>query len=274
MKKTTFDIRSYWRPDGEQPEAIARNFLATIDRVNQLDPSIANWDVVDLPNLTGYPLVEARARMPALVAHNVHRDLDGQPDPNGGYWSCAMSNDAPGRDGDDKSKTFRVTAGSKWRNCAEFEVGSLGAPPDPALVTYPLYRQVLEIVASIWPAPWAWARAIMSRGDEGRSWTPPAAGATKDEWLASMLAAQPPPSVEVPWMLYLSAPFAEGLAPPPELSVERTPGGGLILSAMLERPAPENPDHLRRGRMLGAIMDERLGAGDKVTGWGPRTGPY
>jgi hypothetical protein len=76
------------------------------------------------------------------------------------------------------------------------------------------------------------------------------------------------------WILYLSAPFVRGLAPPSELKCDPTPGGGVILSAMLERPDPNNADHMRRARLLGQILEERIGEGRYPALWGPRIGPY
>jgi hypothetical protein len=82
----------------------------------------------------------------------------------------------------------------------------------------------------------------------------------------------------VAWIAYLSPPLAIGLAPPPEIVWERTPGGGMILSAVQERLDEANPEHVRRAGLLEAIMNERVGV---VPGKVPqaaelpaRTAPY
>ncbi|MDR3471413.1 MAG: hypothetical protein P4M09_06950 [Devosia sp.] len=275
MGKLIYDIQSYWHNDIEKPDEIARRFLDNIDSLERIDPTISNWEVGDLTNSTGHSLSKIRSDMTSLVMRNIYTHYDDdRPDSRGGYHVFALSTDAPGQDGNNRSKHISIEAGALWRNRAEFSIGSIASPPDLSLVTYPAYRQALDVMASIWPLPWACARAMQWSDVPSRSWRPPPAGSTKEEWLASMRAVQPPSPIEVPWILYLSAPFLAGLTPPPELTAEPTPGGGVVLSAMLERPDPDNPDHLRRARLLGQIMDQRLGVGDQLVGWGPRTGPY
>jgi hypothetical protein len=66
-------------------------------------------------------------------------------------------------------------------------------------------------------------------------------------------------SFETAWIAYLSAPLAKGLTPPPEIVCEATPGGGVVLSSVLERLDDGNPDHLRRALQLEAVLDERIG---------------
>ena len=66
-------------------------------------------------------------------------------------------------------------------------------------------------------------------------------------------------SFKVAWIAYLSPALAAGLTPPPEIVCERTPGGGMILSAVLDRLDEANPEHMRRSRILEAIMMERVG---------------
>ena len=46
------------------------------------------------------------------------------------------------------------------------------------------------------------------------------------------------------WMTYLAPPLAGRVAPPPGAIVEKTPSGGLLISATAERFDRGNPDHL------------------------------
>ncbi len=48
-------------------------------------------------------------------------------------------------------------------------------------------------------------------------------------------------------------------AVPPEIVTERTPDGGLLMSAVEERLDPTNPEHLRRARILAETMVSRTG---------------
>ena len=52
----------------------------------------------------------------------------------------------------------------------------------------------------------------------------------------------------VPWIVYLSADRAAGLTLALEILTERTPDGGLLMSATTERLDPTNPEHVRRSR--------------------------
>ena len=50
----------------------------------------------------------------------------------------------------------------------------------------------------------------------------------------------------IPWLGYLSAPLASGFELPPEILTERTPDGGLLMTATKERLGPTVPEHRRR----------------------------
>jgi hypothetical protein len=46
---------------------------------------------------------------------------------------------------------------------------------------------------------------------------------------------------------------------PGEIVTERTPDGGLLMTAVEERLDPTNPEHLRRARSLAETMMSRTG---------------
>jgi len=58
----------------------------------------------------------------------------------------------------------------------------------------------------------------------------------------------------IPWIAYLSAPLAAGIELTPEILTERTPDGGLLMTATTERLDPTNPEHVRRARILAETM--------------------
>jgi hypothetical protein len=58
----------------------------------------------------------------------------------------------------------------------------------------------------------------------------------------------------VPWIAYLSAERAAGATLAREILTERTPDGGLLMTATEERLDPTNPEHARRARILAESM--------------------
>jgi hypothetical protein len=65
----------------------------------------------------------------------------------------------------------------------------------------------------------------------------------------------------VPWIAYLSAPLASGLQLAAGILAERTPDGGVLMTAMEERLDPTNPEHLRRARIIAETMVTHAGGG-------------
>ena len=61
----------------------------------------------------------------------------------------------------------------------------------------------------------------------------------------------------IPWLGYLSAPLASGFELPPEILTERTPDGGLLMTATKERLGPTVPEHRRRLRVIAETMVAR-----------------
>jgi hypothetical protein len=55
-------------------------------------------------------------------------------------------------------------------------------------------------------------------------------------------------------MFDVDRPLAGGLGLPREILTERTPDGGLLMTAAEERIDPDNPEHLRRARILAEAM--------------------
>ena len=58
----------------------------------------------------------------------------------------------------------------------------------------------------------------------------------------------------VPWIAYLSAELAAGVTLAREVLTERTPDGGLLMSATTERLDPTNPEHVRCARILAETL--------------------
>ena len=58
----------------------------------------------------------------------------------------------------------------------------------------------------------------------------------------------------IPWIAYISAEYAAGITPPGDILTERTPDGGLLMSATTDRLDPMNPEHARRACILAEVM--------------------
>jgi len=58
----------------------------------------------------------------------------------------------------------------------------------------------------------------------------------------------------IPWIAYLSLELAAGLKLAPQILTERTPDGGLLMSATTEPLDPTNPEHSRRARILAEAL--------------------
>jgi Immunity protein 52 len=117
--------------------------------------------------------------------------------------------------------------------------------PDPALVTYPLFKAALLAINAIWPGTYAYAYAYKTDYEK----TPLFPGAEPFPFFG----------FHIPWLGYLSAPLAAGLAPPPEILTERTSDGGLLMSATEERLDPTAPEHWRHARIIAETMAARAG---------------
>jgi hypothetical protein len=104
---------------------------------------------------------------------------------------------------------------------------------------------MIGLIAETWPCPW-----IFAWNSRSPKVNPPADVAVNGP-------AEPP--FGGAWIAYLSAMLAKGLAPPPELIVEPTSGGGLYLSASQTLLDQSNADDMHRSRLLEKVMLERVG---------------
>lgn len=244
----TYSIRSELPAHSEEPAALSKKFLTTLDALSDIDPIFTNWQVMDYRERDSFPLATVRPRMPALIEKNAKPDDWRVPHPEWGYTLGAYT------DTTDKTRAMhlRINAG------AEKEKGDtsleLGSPSDPAVVTYPLYKAALLAINASWPPPWACAYAFKSYYYEGA--------------LSPGAPPFPYSTFHIPWIAYLSAPLAKGLELPPEILTERAADGGILMTTVEERLDPTNLEHLRRARILAETMVKHTG--DKL---GPNPPP-
>lgn len=242
----------------ESPAVIGAKFLSTLDDLSRIDPSIFHdWEIMDYPARSSVPLEVARPRITAMIEKNVYRDDLRRPHPDQGYTAGALVINA------DKSRniSLRVHAGGNGSGVSWLETGAWNVFPDPAVVTYPLFKAALLALIKNWTPTWACAQAFRSNTVRVPETYP---GGVQGYHLESlpMVPSDPtfPYSVfHIPWIAYLSAPLAAGVALPPEIITEHTREGGLLMIATTDRLDPETPEHLRRARILAETMIARTG---------------
>jgi hypothetical protein len=248
LERSDFDygIRSTWQGYFESPASIGEKFIHTLDALSRLDPIFANWQVMDRHRKSFVSRAEAQARIAAITEGNVTRDDFGEPDPVYGYHATATTDGF----GNARRATLRVDAGGTRYCGTRLEFGEWKVPPDPAILTFPLFKAALLAVNTIWLAPWACAYAFRVDYFE----TPLSPGAP----------LFPYSLFHIPWIAYLSAPLIVRLSLPADIFTERAADGGLLLSATQEQLDPTNPEHLRRARILAEILMKRTGHSSSI----------
>ena len=118
------------------------------------------------------------------------------------------------------------------RNCASFGTSHF-AVPEPHLVGFGVFRQVVLALAEVFEATQAYA----CPADLRDLWTK---GRTDDLPLA--------------WISYVAPRFAQLVTPPPGVVVERRPDGGLLMAATTDTFATADPAHLAAARAIYAAL--------------------
>lgn len=245
-----YSIRSTLPGHPDSPASIGARFLRTLDCLSKIDPSIfTRWEVMDFPAKDAVPLASARLRIGTMIADNVARDDCGKPSQYYGYSAMAYTG------GSDKSRfvSLWIKAGGRHAGHIWLQTGFWQVPADPAIVTFPIYRAALLAIVANWPLPWISAHAFRSN----YAMVPVHGGAGQLLERRPMLPQQPtfPDSpFHIPWIGYLSAALAAGVKLTSEITTERTPDGGLLIIVTEDRLDPENPEHLRRARIVAETM--------------------
>jgi Immunity protein 52 len=230
----------------ETPAVIGQKFLDTLDALSAADPLFTSWKVLDRPAMAALPLATVRPRMAAIVENNVVRDDYGQPEPEFGYLSTCVTNNPIAS----RIVKLEVDAGAVLRESSVMlVVGDPSfAPTDPAVVSYPRFRQTLVAMTALWQPAWSYACAFRM-----------------DYWKAPIVPGAPViryNPFHIPWIAYLSPTLSRGfVVPSSDVRTEHAPGGGLLLSATEEAFDPTNPEHLRRARLLAETLISHTGDG-------------
>lgn len=244
MNKVEFaySIRSDLPASSESPTSIGAKFLETLDALSRIDPTIfTNWQLIDLRAASSLPLAAARSHIADMITKNVSRDERDEPDLSNGYRGCAFTDKVVRS----RQITLTILTGGTYQGDVWLETGDWNVLPDPAIVTYQIFRRALLTINEIWPPPWACADAFRM----GYYEVPLFPGAP----------LFPYSRFHIPWIAYLSSPLAAELELSPEVMTERTPDGGLLMITTEDRLDPTNPEHLRRARIVAETMIARTG---------------
>ncbi len=279
-----YSIHSKWSGRVETPAAIGAKFLNTLDALSTIDPIFSNWGLADYPNPSSgdpdtdglnigtIPLDAARPRIAQIIENYVVRDDAHEPEPDNGYRAFASTSDLVGP----REASISVNAGGKYDASTDFGFGRyLWKPCDLTIVTYPLFKAALLAINTVWRAPWACAQAFRF----GSISVP------EVEILPGVVATRigsvprvpldptfPDTIFNIPWIAYLSAEHADGVTLSHDILTERTPDGGLLMSATTDRLDPDNPEHVRRARIIAEVMITRFDAssGESKTARAPQ----
>lgn len=244
LSDSAYGICAEWGSREDTPSAIAARYLRTIDALRTLEPSLQGWTWCDAPELLEteaaggrYPLEAMRPRMTEAVDRNMGSIDHEEPDAEFGWMPMASINpDAPGSIGlfSSAGALPENRPGYETRpfiNHVAFDVGLL---PPSALLRYPLWRDVLLLLAETWEA--TFAEAVPGDMDEHR-----------DVGVGSR-------HFQSCWICTLSPRFAPLVTPPRGIVAERRPDGGLFMAATTEMFRTSDPRHLDAARAIGDAL--------------------
>jgi hypothetical protein len=242
-------------PADEKPLVTGSKFLKTLDRLSGIDPLLEGWQLLGCwditqedENLSLVPLAAARERIAEIVERGVAYDDFNEPEPRYGYSVVAKM-----RPKDPRGVTFTVsTGGHDFRlSFGDYFMGS-----DLSIVTYPMFKAALQAASATWDAHLSYACASRNGTVSVPINIAPGVPAFRIDsaTLAPLDPTFPATFFRIPWIAYLSAERADGLTLAPEVLTERTPDGGLLMSATTERLDPMNPEHLRRARIIAEAL--------------------
>jgi Immunity protein 52 len=242
MAVNEFQIFSSWEPRAETPEQLGARTLQTLDALSKISSPFSNWWFMDKttptleiewerPETYLFPLSEVRERITEIVEDGVRRNDYREPEPAGGYSVLAFN----GIGASAQSVSFNAHGGGivdprAGRRNAGFQTGGT-YPPDPTIVSYPVFKAVVQTIVSAWDVDYAQAYST----DLREFWNKPQRF-----------------FLDLAWMTYLSPTLAAQFTPPAGVLVERMDNGGLLLIAAEETFDVSNAAHMAAAE---SIMD-------------------
>jgi hypothetical protein len=262
-----YAVRGEWAgPPDEKPAVTGAKFLQTLDALSGINPLFSGWQLIRNRKIADdgqpreVPLDTVRERMAEIVETGLSHDEYGEPTPE--YMGYAVHATAGTRG--PRQVDLSAHTGLQF---FELAFGKHNIAADLSIVTYPLFKAALLAISAAWGAKWTYANATRSMHDAVMVPVAFASGTPAfrvDSAIPVPLGPTFPRSIfQVPWIIYLSAQYAAGVTPAREILTERTPDGGLLMSATTERLGPTDPEHARRARILAETLIAQTGISAK-----------
>jgi hypothetical protein len=228
MDGNEFDIICSWDWRWEDTATTGQRFVKTLDALSGINPHFGPWSLVDRLNEASIPLDQARTMFPEIADRCASRGDDGKPEPVYGYTVHACNRDVRA-DTTSFSVELTVRAGG---GSQRFQNVSFKTPynkvADPSIVAYPVFKSVLTTLVRFWNP----RSAQVYSSELQKDWDLPRF------------------DFDLDWMVYLSAPLAAKITPPPDAHAERTPDGGVLLISAEETFDTENAAHMAAAKRI------------------------
>lgn len=248
-------VRGQWAgPADEKPAVTGAKFLQTLDSLSRIDPLFSgwqinrNWKIAEDEEPRLIPLDKARTHIVEIVEKGIAHNDFGKPTPGYGYSVLAIA----GARGPRKV-AFVARTGLQF---FELSFGEHNIASDLTIVTYPLFKAALLAISAAWDAQWSYAQAFRNDAVKVPVNFAPGVPAFRIDTAAQVPLDPtfPKSAFHIPWIVYLAAPHAAGVTLTREILTERTPDGGLLMSATTERLDPMDPEHAKRARILAETL--------------------
>jgi hypothetical protein len=232
ISREGYSILVFWGAGRETPETLAQKFDRLIDRLTLIDPVFGNWfwpgDYVE-PIVT---FASIRGELAERIAAAVVRADDGEPCISCGYRLTVFNSlkTTP------RNIAVRIRAGNRTESKSIYSnTGVLDTNhfivPDPAIVTYQVFKPALLALAETFDATFGFA-------------FPSSLGPL---WPVDQ-------KFKFGWINYVAPRFAPLVTPPQSAIVEYRPNGGLLMAATDETFVTSNPRHLAVARDIEATL--------------------
>ncbi len=219
---TKFSIRATWPSRREHPNDVAYRLRRFFDTLADIDSTLAPWSIRERKKFT-YQL--SQDGLAEIVRHNVMRDEFGKIEPDAGYGISCLSGDTRQL----YSLVGCVGGIYAWRLWNRIYFTTCGGrPPDPLIVTYEVVKALTLATITCW-------EPAFCRTGTSDLLPEPTEGWYSKAWITYV------PAVHAAGIDLVSIPFSE-----------RTPEGGLLLSATNQVFDAANLVHLEGARRIAA----------------------
>ncbi|WP_219319592.1 Imm52 family immunity protein [Methylovirgula sp. HY1] len=231
MTLSRYAMVGFWGARQETPEALALRFNHLIDRLALIDPVLSNWIWIN-ENRKPIQFARIQGQLAEKIAAAVAKADDGEPVPIFGYRFGTLNvlGDTP------RLFDLSIHAGSWIENDSFYSnkaslTTDYYAAPDPAIVTYKIFKQALLAIAESFEVTFcaAFPNDLMDLWPKGQKF-------------------------RFGWINYVSPRFAPLVTPPKSAFVEYRQNGGLLMAATDETFITSNPQHLAAARDIEAAL--------------------